>query len=716
MPNYPLSQINLTNESFPNGVTLVIKDAEAREALAGKVAYAAYDSTNKVIVFYNTADSPTSSDILCYIDARDFIKDGMVDSVVVEDGNLIITFNTDSGKEPISIPLTDIFDPDLYYTKSETDSKLERKANEDGYYSRMVVGGAETLIGDVPQTATYTFRRTGGGAIGQPVARLTEIQGNTGVVNQLVTNAYKSGSNAYVDTRENERADIYFFYKSSSYLSLGYYVTAVGRKGAIISVPSDAERFNVKRNGGTRNFELLPNQTALVTSTAGHKVYISINYTGIDYATVGGYTWDDVQVFDLTLMYGAGYEPATVAEFEQRIWRDYGKTLDEYIAYTQGKLVNCKALALESTGQNQWDEEWELGMINTSTGAPQTSTSNIRSKNYISISPSTQYYFKKPAGKIVYVYYYSASQDYLGYRDPFSTAGTGGTFTTIAGAVYMKFVCGIATYNHDICINISDAAVNGTYRPYQKDVVNLNLATLTGINPTTGVRETVFPNGLGGGDGWRSALRVVNGATVAVKNSERVDLGILTYTLDTGLVGVDRYKASITNIKNFQASEFPNVLTPLYPTLGMSAANSAVSKNAVSSYSKQIWFFTPQGKYADGTAFKAAVNGVYLEYQLATPIVYTDLQYADGTPFVLPKNYAVQNDGTEKITHAEGEDSIAPVMSAIYGLNAVGTIQGMPKDYTSQATLDGLIAKISAITGTTITKTWDAANNKWIFS
>ena len=59
-----------------------------------------------------------------YLDATDFIKDGMVSSVAIEDGNLVITFNTDSGKEAISIPLTDIFNQSNYYTKTDIDSKL----------------------------------------------------------------------------------------------------------------------------------------------------------------------------------------------------------------------------------------------------------------------------------------------------------------------------------------------------------------------------------------------------------------------------------------------------------------------------------------------------------------------------------------------------------------------------------------------------------------
>ena len=82
-----------------------------------------YDSNSKRINFKN------GTTVKKYIDATDFIKDGMVDTVIVGDVTsegvttkcLIITFNTDSGKQDINIPLSDIFDSDEYYTKDEID-------------------------------------------------------------------------------------------------------------------------------------------------------------------------------------------------------------------------------------------------------------------------------------------------------------------------------------------------------------------------------------------------------------------------------------------------------------------------------------------------------------------------------------------------------------------------------------------------------------------
>ena len=83
-----------------------------------------YDSDTKQIGLRNTSDSVISS-----IDATAFIKDGMLDSVTVSGGNLNFVFNTDAGKETISIPLTEFFDASAYYTKAEIDGSFLNKVS-----------------------------------------------------------------------------------------------------------------------------------------------------------------------------------------------------------------------------------------------------------------------------------------------------------------------------------------------------------------------------------------------------------------------------------------------------------------------------------------------------------------------------------------------------------------------------------------------------------
>lgn len=98
-------------------------DAADVEGFFGAVNY---DKESKRINFYNTS---TGGTVLGYVDATDFIKDGMVSNVeikeVAEKGVcLVITFNSDSSKQAIEIPISQIFNADNYYTKSQTDSAI----------------------------------------------------------------------------------------------------------------------------------------------------------------------------------------------------------------------------------------------------------------------------------------------------------------------------------------------------------------------------------------------------------------------------------------------------------------------------------------------------------------------------------------------------------------------------------------------------------------
>ena len=90
-----------------------------------------YDSTNKRIYLRNGSNNLSGS--YAYIDATDFIKDGMVDSVTVGNGTgsnagvtcLIITFNTFDGSpthQTIELPISQIFNASNYYTKSDIDN------------------------------------------------------------------------------------------------------------------------------------------------------------------------------------------------------------------------------------------------------------------------------------------------------------------------------------------------------------------------------------------------------------------------------------------------------------------------------------------------------------------------------------------------------------------------------------------------------------------
>ena len=130
----------------PKNVKEAYDLASGKADPASVVDSATYDSSSHTIVFKH------GSTQLFTLDAAAFVKDGMVDSVAISNGNLVITFNTDAGKQPISIPLTDIFNPNNYYTKSATDVLLASKV--DSTDSRLLPD-ADVFV------ATYTEQAAG---------------------------------------------------------------------------------------------------------------------------------------------------------------------------------------------------------------------------------------------------------------------------------------------------------------------------------------------------------------------------------------------------------------------------------------------------------------------------------------------------------------------------------------------------------------------------
>lgn len=101
---------------------------EIAERKSDAIASVDYVSTAKTINFFNA-----NGEIIDTIDATDFIKDGMIDSVTLETTGgttyLVIVWNTDAGKETTRIDVGDLFEADNYYTKTETNTLLANKTD-----------------------------------------------------------------------------------------------------------------------------------------------------------------------------------------------------------------------------------------------------------------------------------------------------------------------------------------------------------------------------------------------------------------------------------------------------------------------------------------------------------------------------------------------------------------------------------------------------------
>ena len=136
-------QANLT--SYENTHASDYTNAKIDELVQGAKNYAdandanteyhvEYDSTNKKIKLVAGADSSKME-----IDARAFIKDGMISSVELDaNHDLVISFNTDAGEEDIVVPLDELID---IYT-GVSGSRVAVSVSSDNKISADIVAGS----------------------------------------------------------------------------------------------------------------------------------------------------------------------------------------------------------------------------------------------------------------------------------------------------------------------------------------------------------------------------------------------------------------------------------------------------------------------------------------------------------------------------------------------------------------------------------------------
>ena len=135
---------------------------------------AEYDTQTKRINFKH------GNAVLAYIDATAFIKDGMVSNVEVKNVTisgesvlcLVITFNTDAGKEPINIPISSIFDASNYYTKTETDNTFVKPAD----LATVATSGDYTDLSNTPNLATVATTGDYGDLTNKPTIPAAQVQ------------------------------------------------------------------------------------------------------------------------------------------------------------------------------------------------------------------------------------------------------------------------------------------------------------------------------------------------------------------------------------------------------------------------------------------------------------------------------------------------------------------------------------------------------------
>lgn len=169
-------------------------------------------------------------------------------------------------------------------------------------------------------------------------------------------------------------------------------------------------------------------------------------------------------IFDLTVM---GLDSLTADQFR-------AKFPASYYPNDTGHIYDLNPTGFRIRGINLWDEEWEYGFLNATTGQPEDSSSRVRSKNYIPVESQKTYYGyfgSISTANWALMFCYDANKNFLGYV----SAGLANvSCTTLVGTAFIKFYyVSSSPYANDIqiCDNSISTSIKTTYHPYEEHTV-----------------------------------------------------------------------------------------------------------------------------------------------------------------------------------------------------------------------------------------------------
>ena len=395
-------------------------------------------------------------------------------------------------------------------------------------------------------------------------------------------------------------------------------------------------------------------------------------------------------IFDLTQIFGttiADYvyslETATAGAGVAWLKEHFPKIFDAgYIAYNAGTMVCVSGLSEHKTvGFNQWDEEWEVGDIDSSTGQNVTAYGLIRSINYIPVLPNTSYYFALINGGSTNIRarFYDANKNYIGYSPSSGTVVvSNAVFVTPNNCAYMRFATPSgygSVYNHDICINLSDPAKNGQYEPY-----TVHTYPLDSTIDLHGILKLDSNNNLyADGDVYKADGTVQRRYGV-------VDLGSLNWSF-VSASDWNCFSAQISDkangARNFMCAKY------VHGTVYGTDTDKIIIGNASSAY-----IYIRDTSYTDAASFKASLSEVLLVYEKATASTeqaepYTQTQICDPN-------------GTEEYI----SDTVAPVGHVTkYPLDIAGRLDNI----LSMPSANGTYTLRAVVNNGKVTYSWVSA-------
>lgn len=515
--------------------------------------------------------------------------------------------------------------------------RLGLKADIDGHYELLVAGSADNLTGHGDCVgAEYTIRTTGGSYdVADGVATIKSIRGRTMAWNQLCGNDGTTNTTGLTVTRNEDGSITLDGTSAGGYVIVSDSVRIVRGHSYLLRGCPDG--------GGTDTYNL--NVSGVVHDVGGGYVFVPTTSTtnrsvrfdvGADITVSNMTVWP--QLYDLTLIFGAGNEPdieGFVSVFS-----------DTYYERCDGKLLGANPSAIRTVGFNAYD--------------PSTGRATVISGNEYQIGGA----------------YTSVTYDDGREIEPDEN-----------GIFVPDKTCEISVSGG----NSTDTVVHLTWSGYRNGEWEPHWES----ERTTGVGR-YFPDGLHRVGATYDELT----ESVAVRRVGSVDLGTLEWDQPDGDSYPSVFCATVTG-----KAPGNEIRCLSYEYDGTSSSYQSLSGGGMLCDGSTLYVCdTAYGTVSD---FKAAVDGVMLQYALSVP------EERQVNP-PLNLTYKVSDFGIEQVIGPSGAEPVTtPVpMVVSYTMNAVDAIRNLPEHYASK----DMIAAIEGPLGIGITETRDDESKTYEYS
>lgn len=360
------------------------------------------------------------------------------------------------------------------------------------------------------------------------------------------------------------------------------------------------------------------------------------------------------QIYDLTAMFGSGNEPSTVEEFEAIF-------PNNYYPYNVGEIVSAGTEEVVEQGKNLFDytdktyhganvNKVENGVIytkgltttalNIPTIAENKYTLSFKVKSNAANQGGLRWSLQK--GKNTsYAHDSSLIKSEVGYA---ANTEYQAVVTFVADTDFVS-LCTIVGMIYDVQLENGDTATN--YSPFYQTAYQIPEAirNLPGYGWSAGTA--------------RNYVDYENKKYVQCVNS--VDLGTLEWFAgESGKVNFQTSQVTGQKLtKNYTI--LPNIICSKYSVKVQNAMWGHTSVTGITTNANvDGYVYVNDTSYTDATAFKQAMQGVILYYELATPII-TDI--SDLIPDDFLRNLTVEAGGSMTFKNGNGDDYRIPVPS-----------------------------------------------------